>query len=678
MRQGRTTRIAATSRRRLAMLGLVLATAVGVAIACRCGGARVLLRARQHRGRAGAEHGQRDPAGSRRLHLDRDARRAAPPRRLRLRAVPARSGESAQPARQLRHRAGAGCGGHPVGRHRRRRRGPLRHGRQPVHRDRAGRRQPGAGQAGAGDGAAFPGRPRPVGCRWQWHHPARPGRGQAHAGGAGRRARCSSGRATIRGRRRGHALGGRQQRAAPDRGRRRAGRARGRVAGRPGPLGPGRQPRSRPGRNRCRPVPGRPRPARRAPVAGAGQSPCPHRSTTWWRRRTAACGWPCSATGSRSSIPPLARSSTCTRIRAWRAACPRKRSACWHWIAPASCGWAATRSASRTPIPPARASATWSTAIPRAATPKPTTSAASTRTRPATSGSAPRAMASSATNAPAAASNTTATRWARRSPAEDQGRPLRVYALAAADPARLWVATNLGAFLYEPATRRAELLPHGPGRADALPDRHVRAVVAARDGSVWFGTSEGGLARHRPADGSWSHFPSIPGDANSLWHPTVMALREDRDGRLWIGTLDGLNLYDPASDRVRRIPRSGSERHSIAGNRVRAIHQSDDGTIWIGTQTGLSRLDELGADGCALQPLPHPRRTAGLRRVRHPRGAGRDALAVDQSRRRAPRPGAAAASPTTRSNRACRAWSSMAAPRCAWPMANWPSAARRD
>ncbi|HQX25450.1 MAG TPA: EAL domain-containing protein [Pseudomonadota bacterium] len=181
-------------------------------------------------------------------------------------------------------------------------------------------------------------------------------------------------------------------------------------------------------------------------------------------------------------------------------------------------------------------------------------------------------------------------------PAEDQGRPLRVYALAAADPAQLWVATNLGAFLYEPATRHAELLPHGPGRADALPDRHVRAVVAGRDGSVWFGTSEGGLARHRPADGSWSHFPSIPGDANSLWHPTVMALREDRDGRLWIGTLDGLNLYDPASNRVRRIPRSGSERHSIAGNRVRAIHQSDDGTIWIGTQTGLSRLDELGAE----------------------------------------------------------------------------------
>ena len=35
---------------------------------------------------------------------------------------------SAQPAGQLRHRAGAGCAGYPVGRHRRRRRGALRHG----------------------------------------------------------------------------------------------------------------------------------------------------------------------------------------------------------------------------------------------------------------------------------------------------------------------------------------------------------------------------------------------------------------------------------------------------------------------------------------------------------------------------------------------------------------------
>ena len=95
-------------------------------------------------------------------------------------------------------------------------------------------------------------------------------------------------------------------------------------------------------------------------------------------------------------------------------------------------------------------------------------------------------------------------------PAEDQGRPLRVYALAAADPARLWVATNLGAFLYEPATRHAELLPHGPGRADALPDRHVRAVVAGRDGSVWFGTSEGGSRAIAPPTGAGAISRAFP------------------------------------------------------------------------------------------------------------------------------------------------------------------------
>jgi len=182
-------------------------------------------------------------------------------------------------------------------------------------------------------------------------------------------------------------------------------------------------------------------------------------------------------------------------------------------------------------------------------------------------------------------------------PPEDRGRDMRVYALTVADPQHLWVGTNLGAFLYAPATRVAQALPHDPARADALPDRQVRAIVAGRDGSVWFGTNDSGLARHRPADGSWTRFASVPGDADTLWHPTVGVLHEDRAGRLWIGTSNGLNLYDPASERMRRIPRSDSDRHSIAGNRVRTIHESDDGTLWFGTHSGLSRLDSIDADG---------------------------------------------------------------------------------
>ena len=178
-------------------------------------------------------------------------------------------------------------------------------------------------------------------------------------------------------------------------------------------------------------------------------------------------------------------------------------------------------------------------------------------------------------------------------PPEDRGRSVRVYTLAAADPQHLWVGTNLGAFRYAPDTRSAEPVPYDPARVDALPDRQVRAIIVGRDGSVWFGTNDGGLARFWPADGSWRRYASVPGDATTLWHPTVAVLHEDRDGRLWIGTADGLNLHDPVTDRMRRIPRSGSDRHSIAGNRVRSIHESDDGTIWIGTHSGLSRMDAI-------------------------------------------------------------------------------------
>jgi diguanylate cyclase (GGDEF)-like protein/PAS domain S-box-containing protein len=182
-------------------------------------------------------------------------------------------------------------------------------------------------------------------------------------------------------------------------------------------------------------------------------------------------------------------------------------------------------------------------------------------------------------------------------PAGEREEGLRVFAIRAADADNLWVSTNQGVFLLDPAAHAAIALPVDPAREGALPDKTVRSLIVGRDGSVWMGTFTEGLVRYHPASGRWTYFRSSPADAATLWNNTVLALREDRGGRIWIGTFDGLNLLDPVSGAMRRIPRTSAERRSIAGNLVRAIHESADGTIWIGTHSGLSRLDELSADG---------------------------------------------------------------------------------
>ncbi len=179
----------------------------------------------------------------------------------------------------------------------------------------------------------------------------------------------------------------------------------------------------------------------------------------------------------------------------------------------------------------------------------------------------------------------------------DRHESLRVFAVHGAETGKLWAATSHGVFLLDPVARTASLLPVDPARADALPDRSVRALIVGRDGSVWMGTMSAGLVRYQPDGGRWAAYRSSIADASTLWNNAVLALREDRGGRIWIGTFDGLNLLDPVSGTIRRIPRTGADRRSIAGNLVRAIHEAADGTLWVGTHTGLSRLDELSADG---------------------------------------------------------------------------------
>jgi diguanylate cyclase (GGDEF)-like protein/PAS domain S-box-containing protein len=177
------------------------------------------------------------------------------------------------------------------------------------------------------------------------------------------------------------------------------------------------------------------------------------------------------------------------------------------------------------------------------------------------------------------------------------GADLRVFALATDGIGGLWVGTNRGLLRYAPATRRAQLVATDPAGRNGPQGETIRALLRARDGSLWIGSMEAGLARLSADGATWTRWRSAPADAATLWHDSVMVLHEDRGGRVWAGTLDGLNLIDPASGAVRRLPRAGAARDTPAGDLVRTIHESADGGLWFGGHDGLSRLDELGPGG---------------------------------------------------------------------------------
>ncbi|HZP66834.1 MAG TPA: EAL domain-containing protein [Rudaea sp.] len=164
---------------------------------------------------------------------------------------------------------------------------------------------------------------------------------------------------------------------------------------------------------------------------------------------------------------------------------------------------------------------------------------------------------------------------------------------------KLWVATNHGAFLLDPETHKASALPVDPLNGNGLPDSAVRTMIAAHDGSMWFGTYGKGLAHWWPPSSlqtsRWELFRHRAGEPDSLAHDLVLDLCEDANGRIWIGTLDGLSVYDPAKRSMRSFRHSQTDANSLSDNLVRAIHQSGDGEIWIATHSGLNRVDVPGS-----------------------------------------------------------------------------------
>jgi diguanylate cyclase (GGDEF)-like protein/PAS domain S-box-containing protein len=184
-------------------------------------------------------------------------------------------------------------------------------------------------------------------------------------------------------------------------------------------------------------------------------------------------------------------------------------------------------------------------------------------------------------------------------PNRASGAGLSVHALAEDPAGRIWVGSNHGLLQVDPATSRASSV--APETGTAFGTDSIRALLQARDGTLWVGGLDAGLSRRDPVSGRWTSFRSAPADAASLWHNSVLSLHEDRAGRIWIGTIAGLNQLDPTSGTMRRLPKASPARDTPAGDLIRAIHESADGTLWFGSHDGLSRLEELTPDSARFR-----------------------------------------------------------------------------
>ncbi|WP_221312793.1 ligand-binding sensor domain-containing diguanylate cyclase [Granulicella aggregans] len=124
------------------------------------------------------------------------------------------------------------------------------------------------------------------------------------------------------------------------------------------------------------------------------------------------------------------------------------------------------------------------------------------------------------------------------------------------------------------------------GNPTSLPDNLTQVLHRDPSGTLWVGTSSGGLASY---DQHHDNFIRYQKSVNGPAPVNVLAIEDDGQGNLWVGSGSGLDRFDTSTATYSHMRAANSAGSSIDTGSVLALLRSTDGTLWIGTNQGLLR-----------------------------------------------------------------------------------------
>lgn len=151
-----------------------------------------------------------------------------------------------------------------------------------------------------------------------------------------------------------------------------------------------------------------------------------------------------------------------------------------------------------------------------------------------------------------------------------------VYSLAGGN-GDLWVARQLGGLTHL-RNSQGEWEATTYTKKDGLPQDSIFTVRVARDGTVWAGSLNAGLAQI--SHGRFTTFTT----QNGLPSNSIASILEATDGTMFFATPRGLSSYSNG----RWL--SFSSRNGLPSDDLNCLFQDSAGVLWIGTANGLAAL----------------------------------------------------------------------------------------
>jgi len=145
-----------------------------------------------------------------------------------------------------------------------------------------------------------------------------------------------------------------------------------------------------------------------------------------------------------------------------------------------------------------------------------------------------------------------------------------------------WVGTNdAGIYIYNPRT--GEVLNHFTKDNSGLVSNIVVGSWAASDGTIWFGSYNGGLTHVFPSasDPAQATIVNTQATPGGLANNSVWALTEDKWGRLWFSTLGGgLQMLDT---KTKKFTTWNTKNTNVPGDYLNSVAWNKKGWLMVGT-----------------------------------------------------------------------------------------------